>query len=176
MASVTAESDGACAGREVVIADGVEHGNRRLLVHRRPDDRKLIGLGWPRHWNALRGRPRGGCRHVCGGKHARAVLLACRYGTHCDWPVYLPAFVLNSCSAPDKPRRASRKRTVPTMANVITSTTAFASTMSTASASSTRPLAITNRQSFSPSTTATRLTRSLLRSVRSQVERSPVTP
>src|ERR1035438_9434799 len=22
-----------------------------------------------------------------------------RYGTHCDWPVYLPAFVLNSCSA-----------------------------------------------------------------------------
>ena len=59
MASVTAESDGACAGREVVIADGVKHGDRRLLVHYRPDGRKLNGLGWPRPRHALRGRPRG---------------------------------------------------------------------------------------------------------------------
>ena len=62
MASVTAESDGACAAREDVIADGVKHGDRRLLIHHRPDDRKLNGLGWPRPWNALRGRPRGGYR------------------------------------------------------------------------------------------------------------------
>ena len=38
--------------------------------------------------------------------------------------------------------------TVPKMASVITSVTMFVSTMSTASASSTRPLATTNRQSF----------------------------
>jgi hypothetical protein len=49
------------------------------------------------------------------------------------------------------------------------------STMSTASASSTRPLAKTNRQSFSLLTATTRLTRSSLRSVRSQVGRSSVT-
>ena len=59
MASVTAESDEACAGREVVVADGIKHGDRRLLVHHRPDDRKLNGPGWPRPRHALRGRARG---------------------------------------------------------------------------------------------------------------------
>ena len=85
-----------------------------------------------------------------------------RYGTHCDWPVYLPAFVLNSCSAPDKPRRASRKTIVPKMASVIASATVFVSTMSTASASRPSPLAKTNRQSVNLLTATTRLTRSSL--------------
>jgi hypothetical protein len=76
VASVTAESDGACAGREVVIADGVEHGDRRLLVHHRPDDRKLIGLGWPRPWNALRGRPGVDAGTCVTASTPRAVLLA----------------------------------------------------------------------------------------------------
>ena len=66
--------------------------------------------------------------------------------------------------------------TVAKMASVITSATLSVSTTNAARASSNRPLAITNRQSFSLSTTATRLTRSLLRSVRSQVGLSFVTP
>ncbi len=90
----------------------------------------------------------------------------------CDGPIYLPSFVLRPSA---KPRRASRKRTMPTMANVITSTTAFASSTSTASASRPRPLATTNRQSFNLLTATTRLKRSSLRSVRSQVGRSSVT-
>jgi len=87
--------------------------------------------------------------------------------------VYLPEFVLPASA---KPRRASRKTIVPIMASVITSATLFVSTTNAASASSTRPLAKTNRQSVNLLTATTRLTRSSLRSVRSQVGRSPVTP
>jgi hypothetical protein len=90
-----------------------------------------------------------------------------------DWPIYPLDFVL--CSSA-KPRRDNQKMTVPTMANVITSATAFASTMSAASASRPRPLATTNRQSFNPLTATTRLTRFLLQSVRGQVGRSSATP
>ena len=41
----------------------------------------------------------------------------------CDGPIYFPAFVLRPSAKADRP---SRKRTVPTMASVLTSTTAFA--------------------------------------------------
>jgi hypothetical protein len=44
----------------------------------------------------------------------------------CDGPIYLPSFVLRPSA---KPRRASRKRTVPTMASEITSASCFVSTM-----------------------------------------------
>jgi hypothetical protein len=44
----------------------------------------------------------------------------------CDWPIYPPALVLRASA---KPRRASRKRTVPTMASEITSASCFVSTM-----------------------------------------------
>ena len=55
-----------------------------------------------------------------------------------------------------------------TMASVITSVTAFVSTMSTASTSRPRPLAPTNRERFKSSTAATRLTGSSPQSVRSR--------
>ena len=86
MASVTAESDEACAGREVVIADGVEHGNRRLLVHRRPDGPKLNGLGWPRPWNALRGRPRGRRQRLWLPTSWNVACPKARSGTASAWP------------------------------------------------------------------------------------------
>ena len=64
---------------------------------------------------------------------------------------------------------------MPKMASVITSATVFVSTMTLASASRPRPLAITNRQSFNLLTATTRLTRSSLLSVRSHVGRSSAT-
>ena len=63
---------------------------------------------------------------------------------------------------------------VATMASVITSATAFVSTISTASVSRPRPLAATNRESFNLLTATTRLTRSSLQSVRNQVGCSSV--
>ena len=50
--------------------------------------------------------------------------------------VYLPAFVLRPSA---KPHQLSRKMIVATMASVITSATAFVSTISTASVSRPRP-------------------------------------
>ena len=90
----------------------------------------------------------------------------------CDWPIYLPAFVLRASA---KLHRRTRKTIVPKMASVIASATVFVSTMTAASASRPRPLATTDRQSFNLLTATTRLKRSSLRSVRSQVGRSSVT-
>jgi len=88
----------------------------------------------------------------------------------CDWPIYPLAFVLRPSA---KLHRRTRKTIVAKteMASMITSATVFVSTMTAASASRPRPPAPTNRQSFSLSTTATRLTRFSFRSVRSQVGR-----
>ena len=63
----------------------------------------------------------------------------------CDWPIYLPAFVLRASA---KLHRRTRKTIVPKMASVIASATVFVSTMTAASASRPRPLATTDRQSF----------------------------
>jgi hypothetical protein len=54
----------------------------------------------------------------------------------CDWPIYLPAFVLRASA---KLYRRTRKTTVPKMASATTSATVFVSTLSTASASRPRP-------------------------------------
>jgi len=86
--------------------------------------------------------------------------------------VYLPAFVLRASA---KLHRLSRKMIVATMASEITSATVFVSSTSTTSASRPRPPATTNRQSFNLLTATTRLTRSLLQSVRSHVGRSSAT-
>ena len=66
-----------------------------------------------------------------------------------------PNFVLRPS---DKPHRNSKKMIVATMARVITSVTAFVSTMSTASASRPRQPAPTNRERFNLLTATTRLT------------------
>ena len=84
--------------------------------------------------------------------------------------VYPPTFLRPSA----KPHLDSKKMIVATMASVITSVTAFVSTISTASVSRPRPLAATNRESFNLLTATTRLTRSSLQSVRNQVGRSSV--
>ena len=91
----------------------------------------------------------------------------------CDWPIYPLAFVLRPSA---KLHRRTRKTIVAKteMASMITSATVFVSSTSTTSASRPRPPATTNRQSFNLLTATTRLTRSLLQSVRSQVARPSV--
>ncbi len=61
---------------------------------------------------------------------------------------------------------------VATMASVITSVTAFVSTMSTASASRTRPPTPINKERFNVLAATTRLRRPSLQSVGSQIQRS----
>ena len=78
----------------------------------------------------------------------------------CDWPIYLPAFVLRASA---KLHRRSKKTIVPKMASVITSATLFVSTTNAASTSRPRPLATTDRQSFNLLTATTGLKRSSLR-------------
>ncbi len=65
---------------------------------------------------------------------------------------------------------------VATMASVITSVTAFVSTMSRARTRRPRPPAPTNRERFNLLTATTRLTRSSVQSLGSQVGRPSASP